>query len=215
MARYYKSPFCKNCGRNKQQVSRSRGSSELDNYAEWLRLPYCRDCVEHRCKEPLTYLDTSTVPPAIGYSRCSNRAMVVEKGQHPPVYRDYCEKHWPSYAFCPRCRQPKEVWAMCCPACRAKDQAKLDRDIIRRWRAAGMLCPICKKRPKNGAQIFCAHCLQARGARVLPVQSTMHYYFPEYIAARLAERKSQARSDKRRRFLKRQRKLDRDSRREP
>lgn len=119
MVRYYKSPLCLNCGRDKQFVGKSLGSRFMIECSLWLNIKYCQECHTHRCKEPVVDVDYAETPPVTYHSNCSNRCTVAVQGQHPAVYRDYCEKHWQLYAFCHKrgCGAPKQVWRDFCDRC--------------------------------------------------------------------------------------------------
>lgn len=105
---YKRSPVCSNCGRDKRVVTPT-----LNELSNWLTTPWCEECAHKQCRD------------ITRYEPCSNRRMVVDPGAHPAVYRDYCAKHWPIYAFCPnrKCRNMKEVWMPVCWECHAKTEA--------------------------------------------------------------------------------------------
>lgn len=141
MARYYKSPLCLNCGRDKRFVGESLGSRFMAECSLWLNIKYCQECHMHRCKEPTVHVDYAETPPVTHHSTCEHRCTVAVQGEHPAVYRDFCERHWESYAFChkPTCKAPKEAWRALCDRCHELAEATRLRGLNRERATAARL----------------------------------------------------------------------------
>jgi hypothetical protein len=72
---------------------------------------------------------------------CENKRAVEQQGAHPAVYRDYCDEHWPFYAFChnKKCKAPKQVWRDLCDRCYEKAEATRIRLLNRKQATAARL----------------------------------------------------------------------------